>query len=106
TGPPPEAMTGGKEVELVDAARLGTRLRLRTWRNGDWFMPLGMKTRKKLSDFFTDEKVPRFEKGHIPILESDDAIVWVCGRRLDERFKVTPSTRFVVRLEYSPTIPT
>lgn len=104
-GPLPAEMGGGGGNELVDAARLGSRLRIRTWRRGDWFMPLGMKTRKKLSDFFTDEKVPRFEKERIPILESDDTIVWICGRRLDDRFKVTPSTRSVVRLEYSPTIP-
>lgn len=101
---PPRTVTAGPGVALVDAARLGKQLRLRTWKKGDWFMPLGMQSRKKLSDFFTDEKIPRFEKDHIPILESDHGIVWVCGLRLDDRFKVTASTRSVVRLEFIPTI--
>jgi tRNA(Ile)-lysidine synthase len=67
-------------------------------------MPLGMACRKKLSDYFVDEKVPLLQKHRIPILESNGEIVWVCGKRLDERFKVTAETRNVVRLEFGPTI--
>lgn len=97
----PTKFGGGKGVEFVDAGKLGTHLILRNWNNGDWFIPLGMHSKKKLSDFFIDEKVPLYEKKTIPVLESDGNIVWVCGRRLDERFKVTPTTRSVVRLQYS-----
>lgn len=91
-----------KFVETVDAQRLGPQLILRQWQKGDWFVPLGMQSKKKLSDFFTDEKVPLFEKPTIPILESDGAIVWVCGWRLDDRFKVTDQTKSVIKLTYSP----
>ncbi|MBI3789248.1 MAG: tRNA lysidine(34) synthetase TilS, partial [Ignavibacteriales bacterium] len=90
-----------KGVEFVDAQKLGAHLILRNWNNGDWFIPLGMHSRKKLSDFFIDEKVPLYEKTEIPVLESEGNIVWICGKRLDERFKVTTTTRAVVRLRYS-----
>jgi len=63
------------------------------------------KKRKKLSDFFTNEKVSLLTKQSTPILESDGSIVWVCGLRLDQRFRITPETRHVIKLEYSPLPP-
>jgi tRNA(Ile)-lysidine synthase len=94
----PAVYNGTHEVEYVDAERLGKQLVLRSWHAGDWFIPLGMKTKKKLSDFFTDQKVPRYQKSAIPVLESDGSIVWVCGKRLDDRFKLTARTRTAIRL--------
>jgi tRNA(Ile)-lysidine synthase len=90
------------EVEYIDADRLGGHLVLRSWQAGDWFIPLGMKTKKKLSDFFTDQKIPRYQKSSVPVLESDGSIVWICGKRLDERFKLTERTRTAIRLTYQP----
>jgi tRNA(Ile)-lysidine synthase len=101
--PRPAALGGDRQVEFVDAGKLGEHLLLRSWQDGDWFIPLGMNTRKKLSDFFVDEKIPLVQKRSIPILESDGTVVWICGRRLDDRFKVTPETMSVVRLEFNPT---
>lgn len=100
--PIPDAYGNDRKTEYVDADRLGANLVVRSWKEGDWFVPLGMRTKKKLSDFFTDEKVPLFEKRTIPILESEGEIVWICGKRLDDRFKVTSRTRSVVRLEFTP----
>jgi tRNA(Ile)-lysidine synthase len=93
------------DVEFVDAAHLqGKHLRLRTWRAGDEFIPLGMKNPKKISDFFVDEKVPLFDKRSFPLLETDEGeIVWVCGKRIDDRFRVTATTRRVLRLEFRRT---
>lgn len=95
----------GRTTEYVDADRIASRpLRLRSWRDGDAFVPLGMSSRKKISDFFVDEKVPVQEKHRVPILATDDGeIVWVCGRRIDDRFKITPSTRRVLKLEFTST---
>jgi tRNA(Ile)-lysidine synthase len=98
----PAAYPGTHEVEYIDAGRLGKQLVLRPWHAGDWFIPLGMKTKKKLSDFFTDQKVPRYQKSSIPVLESDGTIVWICGRRLDDRFKLTDKTQTVIRLTCQP----
>ena len=98
----PAVYPGTHEVEYIDAGRLGKQLVLRPWHAGDWFIPLGMKTKKKLSDFFTDQKVPRYQKSSIPVLESDGAIVWICGRRLDDRFKLTEQTQTAIRLTCQP----
>jgi tRNA(Ile)-lysidine synthase len=98
----PSAYTGTHEVEYIDADRLGQQLVLRPWHAGDWFIPLGMKKKKKLSDFFTDQKVPRYHKSSVPVLESDGVIVWICGRRLDDRFKLTDQTQTAIRLTCQP----
>jgi len=100
--PVPAVFSDTKEVEYIDAERLGRQLILRPWHAGDWFIPLGMKAKKKLSDFLTDQKVPRFNKMSIPVLESDGSIVWVCGKRLDNRFKLTEHSRTAVRLTFQP----
>lgn len=86
-------------AEIVDADKLG-RLVLRSWKEGDWFMPLGMIGRKKLSDYFVNEKVPKVEKHSTPILESDGAVVWVCGHRLDRRFSISDSTKRAMELRF------
>jgi tRNA(Ile)-lysidine synthase len=98
-------MLNGKEAEYIDGDRVaGKGLVLRSWTDGDWFIPLGMKSRKKISDFFVDAKIPIYEKPHIPILETTDGeVVWVCGHRIDDRFKVTPETRRVLKLQFSTT---
>jgi tRNA(Ile)-lysidine synthase len=103
-GPVPPVLPRGGLTEYIDAEKLDKSLVLRSWRDGDWFVPLGMGGRKKLSDFFADEKISLRDKKKIPILESNDSIVWVCGKRLDDRFKITAHTRRAIKLTYSPTI--
>jgi len=89
-------------TEFVDGRSLGSGLALRTWKDGDAFVPLGMKEKKKVSDFFVDEKIPLFEKHLVPILVSEENIVWICGKRLDDRYKITDGTTTIIRLEYHP----
>jgi tRNA(Ile)-lysidine synthase len=97
------AGNGGPEFVDADAVN-ASELVLRTWSEGDAFVPLGMKTSKKISDFFVDAKIPIFEKHQIPILETKDGrVVWVCGQRIDDRFKVTNQTRRVMKLQFSRT---
>lgn len=93
---------GSSSAEYVNADRLADQeLVLRTWGDGDAFVPLGMKTKKKISDFFVDAKIPIYEKHHIPILETRQGeIIWVCGQRIDDRFKVTEDTKRVLKLEF------
>jgi tRNA(Ile)-lysidine synthase len=93
--------TGSAEYVDADSVSQGD-LVLRTWTDGDAFIPLGMKAMKKVSDFFVDAKVPVYEKRRYPILETQDGrIVWVCGQRIDDRFKITEDTRRVIRLEFT-----
>ncbi len=89
--------------QFVDAEKVVGKLSVRFPQPGDRFVPLrgnavtGSTGSKKLSDFFTDLKVPLHRRRFIPILECGD-IVWVCGYRLDDRFKITPTTRTVLHL--------
>jgi tRNA(Ile)-lysidine synthase len=92
--------THDRYSEYVDADKLNKRLILRSWKAGDRFVPFGMEKPKKLSDFFVDEKIPRYEKASIPVLESHGNIVWICGVRLDNRYRMTPSTKRVLKLEF------
>ena len=77
---------------------------LRTRRQGDYIVPLGMQGRKKLQDFFVDEKYAREERDHIPILCLGSEIIWVPGGRISENYKVDDSTERIILLEYSPKI--
>jgi tRNA(Ile)-lysidine synthase len=88
--------------EHLDADALGPRPFVRTWRAGDRFQPLGMTGQKKLQDFFVDQKAPRALRGRVPLLcATDGRIAWVVGYRLAEPFKVTETTRRVVRIRVS-----
>ena len=87
---------GEPKVAYLDRAQLGRKLFVRNWREGDTFQPLGMSGSKKLSDFFIDQKIPREERGRVPILTDNKKIVWVIGHRLDERAKVTDKTERIL----------
>jgi tRNA(Ile)-lysidine synthase len=79
----------------LDFDKLQFPLVLRKWKKGDKFMPLGMRTFKKLSDFFIDEKYSLIAKQQQWILCSADDIIWIVGDRIDDRFKITPQTKNV-----------
>lgn len=81
---------------FIDADKLLYPLVVRAWQSGDKFIPLGMKTYKKLSDFFIDEKVPLVEKNNIPVLiNGNGEVIWLGGMRQDDRYKVTSTTQKV-----------
>lgn len=77
----------------VDADKLVFPLKVRKWKPGDNFYPLGMKQKKKLSDYFIDNKYSILDKENKLILESEGKIVWIIGDRIDNRFKITRSTK-------------
>ena len=81
---------------FLDPEKLSFPLELRPWHRGDWFVPLGMQGRKKVSDFLIDRKIPRNRKKDILVLRSGSDIIWLPGLRIDERFKAGPeSTRIL-----------
>ena len=82
-------------VACLDADKLQYPLILRRWQQGDWFIPFGMKGRKKLSDFFVDKKFTMNDKEQRWLLPSGDDIVWVVGHRVDARYAVTDKTKNV-----------
>ena len=88
-------------TEVLDAELAGRDLWLRTRAPGDQFHPLGMQGHTvKLGDFLTNEKVPRHVRDCLPLLVREQAIVWVCGLRLDERFRVRDQTTQVLALAF------
>ena len=86
-------------LAIFDADRLIFPLMIRPRKEGDFFYPHGFGKKKKLQDFFVDEKVPRDERDAVPLVVSGEDIIWVVGYRGDERFKVTDETKRVLRLE-------
>ncbi|WP_158797126.1 tRNA lysidine(34) synthetase TilS [Pedobacter sp. L105] len=89
-----------KHKAFVDADQLIFPLVIRSWQEGDRFMPIGMKNYKNLSDFFIDQKIPLPEKSAVPILiNGNGEVVWVVGLRQDNRYKVTSTTKKVVIFE-------
>lgn len=79
----------------VDLDKLSFPLTLRKWKKGDWFIPFGMTGKKKLSDFFTDNKFNLIEKEATWVLTSEKEIVWVINHRVDNRFRITNETKSV-----------
>lgn len=83
----------------VDQDTLQHPLIIRKWEQGDFFYPLGMQGKKKLSKYFKDEKLSLFEKEAVWVLCSNKEIVWVINRRADGRFKVNSNTKLVLKIE-------
>ena len=92
-----------RSTAFLDSERLLLPLKLRNFRPGDRFQPLGVRGTQKVKVFLIDHKIPRFERARIPLLLSGENIVWVVGYRIDERFKVTKETRRVLKATFAPT---
>lgn len=84
----------------LDADKLKFPLTLRLWREGDKFAPLGVKGEKKVSDFLIDTKSSMFEKEQQMVIESDSQIVWLVGKRISEKFKITTTTKKIIKISY------
>ncbi len=81
------SLWGAADVGYFAPEKVGFPITLRSFSEGDRFVPLGMKGAKKLKDFFIDEKIPRFLRKKVPVLETQDGIIWVGGLRTDNRFR-------------------
>jgi tRNA(Ile)-lysidine synthase len=86
---------------FVDEEKLQFPLTLRKWNEGDVFYPFGMKGKKKLSKFFKDEKYSLLDKSNVWLLCSNDEIVWIIGKRQDDRFKITETTTKILQINYT-----
>jgi len=88
-------------LAAFDLHKTGTELFVRHRRPGDRFQPLGMNVPKKLQEFMVDAKIPLSWRGYVPIVCSPQQIIWVVGWRIDDRAKVSKSTKEILRLEFT-----
>lgn len=88
-----------KSMASFDPKSVQFPIEVRSFRKGDRFFPLGMNTSKKLQDFFTDVKLPKFLRLRVPIFTCNEEIIWVGGMRIDDRFKVKDKEGKVLKIK-------
>jgi tRNA(Ile)-lysidine synthase len=94
-----DSLITDSNVALLDADKLDeSKLKLRKWKQGDRFKPLGMNCWKLLSDFFIDQKLSVPEKDKIWLLTFHENVVWIVGHRIDNRYKITEDTQKVLKV--------
>jgi tRNA(Ile)-lysidine synthase len=92
-------------VACLDMLDISFPMIIRNWKAGDSFFPLGMKQKKKLSDYFIDRKYSIPEKEKKLVLESGGRIIWIIGDRPDDRFRINPSTKKILMLRIKHVFP-
>ena len=88
----------GSHIIYVDKSTLKFPLVIRKWEEGDYFYPIGMSGKKKLSKYFKDEKLSLLDKEQVWLLCSGNEIVWIINKRTDNRFKVTENTKNILKI--------
>jgi tRNA(Ile)-lysidine synthase len=95
-------ISDNQNIACIDLEKISFPVFIRHWKKGDYFFPLGMKHKKKLSDYFVDRKYSLVKKDQALVLESEGKIIWIIGERIDDRFRVTESTSKILVIHLFP----
>lgn len=87
----------------LDASKISWPLLFRTWEPTDYFYPLGLRKKKKLNQFLGSLKLNPSIKSRTAVITCSDKIVWIVGQRIDDRFKITPNTKQVLKITFQDT---
>ncbi len=96
---------GNTEIAFLDADLIHFPLKVRKWRKGDRFTPLGMNDSKKVSDYLIDKKVPLALKDDVLVVQSGDQIAWLVGHQIADGFKISEATRNVLCVSFEDAEP-
>lgn len=91
--------SGDNKTVFIDFDKITFPVIIRKRKDGDFFYPLGMKGKKKISDFFKDEKIPLPEKEKNWLFCDSNNIIWILGKRLDDRYKINEKTKKILKIE-------
>ncbi len=99
---PAPVQPAGPELATLDLAALGGPLEVRTWREGDRIRPLGMTGSKTLGDLFTDHRVPRSQRGRLPVVLAGGRVAWVAGVAVSDEFRLSEASTAAAVLTARP----
>lgn len=97
-----DILSSGDNKAWLDATEIRLPLILRRWKTGDYFYPMGMRKKKKISRFLIDQKKSKIEKENTWVIESDKRILWIVGQRIDDRFKFSATSKTCYKLVFEP----
>ncbi len=96
----PFALANDSSIAWFDLDKIKFPISVRQWQKGDFFVPLGMKGTKKVSDYLVDKKISRDEKERVFVFCSDNTIAWLMNHRLDDRFKIRENTENILEIRF------
>lgn len=71
---------------------------IRSRQEGDYMVPLGMNSKKKLKDMMINDKIPLSRRKQIPLLCEKDEVIVMFTSRISENYKVLGETQHCVEL--------